>query len=142
MQPRSARLPKHASARCLDAAARRWRGARSTRKSARERRAPARASTAALALCGRSGLANGHGGAASLALRRGGHPVLDLGRHRHKGLLNVGRALGARLHEGDRQRVGKLLRAHKREGASETGGKGSVCDRASLPKLQPALPSP
>ncbi len=45
------------------------------------------------------------------ARRRGGtHAVLDLGRHRHEGLLHVRSVLGRGLQEGDAQLVGVLLR--------------------------------
>lgn len=39
----------------------------------------------------------------------GAHPLLDLGRHSHEGLLHVGGALGAGLQEGDPQVVCKFL---------------------------------
>lgn len=39
----------------------------------------------------------------------GAHPLLDLGRHGHEGLLHVGGALGAGLQEGDPQVVCKFL---------------------------------
>lgn len=48
------------------------------------------------------------------ARRRGGpHPVLDLRRHGHEGLLHVRRVLGRRLQEGDAQLVGVLLKSTK-----------------------------
>lgn len=39
----------------------------------------------------------------------GAHPLLDLRRHGHEGLLHVGGALGAGLQEGDAQVFGKFL---------------------------------
>ena len=39
----------------------------------------------------------------------GAHPLLNLGRHGHEGLLHVGGALGTGLQEGDSQVVGKFL---------------------------------
>jgi len=43
----------------------------------------------------------------------GAHPLLDLGRHGHEGLLHVGGALGARLQERDAQGVGEFLASGK-----------------------------
>lgn len=39
----------------------------------------------------------------------GAHPLLDLGRHGHEGLLNVGGALGTRLQKGNPQAVCEFL---------------------------------
>lgn len=47
------------------------------------------------------------------------HPLLDLGRHGHEGLLHVGGALGARLQEGDPQVICKLLQ--REEGHTMSG---------------------
>ena len=51
----------------------------------------------------------------------GAHPLLDLGRHGHEGLLHVGGALGAGLQEGDPQVVGKFLEEGEEEGEEEEG---------------------
>ena len=45
----------------------------------------------------------------------GAHPLLDLGRHGHEGLLHVGGTLGAGLQEGDPQVVGKFLEEEEEE---------------------------
>ncbi len=45
---------------------------------------------------------------------RRSHPVLDLGRHRHEGLLHVRGVLGRRLQKGDAKLIGVFLSEEER----------------------------